>query len=115
MTCPGDADDDARTNDDGLDPSASSSSILRVRSPTNAGGANAPAEVSASLALSGGGIGVDEARSVNAQERIRRAVAWSLRRDGGSYGKAVVAEDVFIRSIRSTIDARSDGGKGGRC
>ena len=98
VTCPGDADDATNAT---LDPSESSSVIVRVLSPTAAGGANAPAEVSASLALSGGNIDHDEVRSVNAQERIRRAVAWSLRRDGGSYGKAVVAEDVFVRSIRS--------------
>ena len=114
VTCPGDDSDSGDGSDpgDGLDPSGLNAAIVRVESPTSAGGANAPAEVSASLALSGGGIGVDEARSVNAQERIRRAVAWSLRRDGGSYGEESVAEDVFLRSIRSIRS--TGGGDGGR-
>ena len=58
----------------------------------------------ASLVLSGGGVGVDEARSLTAQERIRRAVAWSLRRDGGTYGKTARAESVFLRSIRTVTE-----------
>jgi len=59
----------------------------------------------ASLVLSGGGVGVDEARSLTAQERIRRAVAWSLRRDGGTYGKTARAESVFLRSIRTVSES----------
>ena len=61
--------------------------------------------LTASLVLSGGGVGVDEARSLTAQERIRRAVAWSLRRDGGTYGKTARAESVFLRSIRTVTES----------
>ena len=57
------------------------------------------------MVLSGGGVGVDEARSLTAQERIRRAVAWSLRRDGGTYGKTARAESVFLRSIRTVSES----------
>ena len=61
--------------------------------------------LTASLVLSGGGVGVDEARSLTAQERIRRAVAWSLRRDGGTYGKTARSESVFLRSIRTVSES----------
>ena len=107
-----------------LDPGVVFQHVVRVMSPTESGGAMAPAEVSgkclfifvrairmtscffsASLVLSGGGVGVDEARSLTAQERIRRAVAWSLRRDGGTYGKTARAESVFLRSIRTVSES----------
>ena len=107
-----------------LDPGVLFQHEIRVMSPTESGGAMAPAEVSgkclfifvrairmtscffsASLVLSGGGVGVDEARSLTAQERIRRAVAWSLRRDGGTYGKTARAESVFLRSIRTVSES----------
>lgn len=88
MACPTDA--------NYLDPSNVLVAKVDVTSPTATGGVGAPAEVSVTLAL--GGISVADMNLHATQEKVRRAVAQSLQRDGGRNQKT---ENVFIRGVRA--------------
>lgn len=88
VTCP--------TDPDQLDPSDVLVANVSAVSPTEAGGAGVPAEVSTTLAL--GGLSVLDMSVASTQEKVRRAVAQSLRRDGSRDQKK---EAIFIRGVRA--------------